>query len=186
MSETGTCFRFTTLTSRSSTTSGNHDVLYDLPCSRNGIRVSNSCLHLHTDPWITEFSPAADESNPRMPHFTRNLGVSTGSLEGVRQSQNWLHQCTSNHKVCNAIGISCDFVPTRLVQITGPEKHPILRIAHTSEWKRRPIRPYATLSHCWGRKIQCRLLRSNVDQYRRALPVTELSPLFRDAISVTR
>lgn len=77
-------------------------------------------------------------------------------------------------------------MPTRLIQITGPEKHPVLRIAHTSEWKRRPIRPYATLSHCWGRKIQCRLLWSNVDQYRRALPITELSSLFRDAISVAR
>ena len=123
-----------------------------------------------------------------MPDFTRSLGPSTKSLESVQQAQSWLHQCTSSHKICSAIvGNSGTFVPERLVQIlSGPGPSLALRVAHTREWKRRPVRPYATLSHCWGRKVQCRLLRANVDQYSRALPAGELSSLFRDAISVAQ
>jgi hypothetical protein len=45
---------------------------------------------------------------------------------------------------------------------------------------------YLTLSHCWGGKTFTTLRRKNLEAFRDAIPIDELSKTFRDAITVTR
>jgi hypothetical protein len=45
---------------------------------------------------------------------------------------------------------------------------------------------YLTLSHCWGKDQIFRLLETNIDQLRKAIPTNRLPQTFQQAIALTK
>jgi hypothetical protein len=49
-----------------------------------------------------------------------------------------------------------------------------------------PVGVYATLSHCWGQAKIIQLQKSNLDEFRHALPLADMPKTFLDAMTVCR
>ncbi|KAF1959260.1 HET-domain-containing protein [Byssothecium circinans] len=118
-----------------------------------------------------------------------NLGTSTDPRQnGGRQIKSWIDTCDATHKGCmkrqNAEAASTKFVPTRLLDIRGPPESDFKVI----ETKITPARsPYATLSHCWGKKRFVCLLPENKEKFMtEGVPWNELTKNFKEAIEVAR
>lgn len=118
------------------------------------------------------------------------IGVSTNpAINGGAQIKLWLKTCDETHtgcmKRCKARSASSRFVPTRLVDISGPPESPmkVIETKHTSVRS-----PYATLSHCWGAGTFVRLLPETTKQYiyGEGVPWHMLTKNFQEAIEVAR
>ncbi|KAF2679352.1 HET-domain-containing protein [Lentithecium fluviatile CBS 122367] len=108
---------------------------------------------------------------------------------GGAQIKHWISSCDETHAGCmkhrKAKSKSSHFVPTRLLDISGPPKAPI-KVIETGKASVRS--PYATLSHCWGRKpIHC-LMPDNYKRYveEEGVPWHLLTRNFQEAIEVAR
>jgi hypothetical protein len=106
---------------------------------------------------------------------------STGSDSSLNLAEQWLHDCSTKHKTCQAS--TTGFLPTRLIDI-GLDSVPRPRISlgeHIAPGTR-----YLTLSHCWGRVVPKRLLKEDLGSMMASISYEELSKTFQDAILVTK
>jgi hypothetical protein len=69
--------------------------------------------------------------------------------------------------------------PTRLVSISGSTAKLVYPPAGSSF-------PYAALSHCWGSGQPLKTIKQNVRNHMTAIPLNQLPPTFRDAITVAQ
>jgi hypothetical protein len=105
----------------------------------------------------------------------------------------WIERCTHNtlggHKTC-ALGDDDFFLPTRVLDVEASVQSGRLRLVeHEADQDCSTIdKRYCTLSHCWGKDGSQRipLLRKDNIDYRHSsgIPMEELPPAFREAVSV--
>jgi hypothetical protein len=118
------------------------------------------------------------------------LGYTTNPNEnGGVQIKSWLTTCDETHKGCmkrrKAKSASSRFVPTRLLDISGPPgSH--MKVIETAKTAVRS--PYATLSHCWGPGKFVRLLPETKKEYieGEGVPWQMMTENFKGAIEVAR
>ncbi len=103
----------------------------------------------------------------------------THSDVSVDMASSWLSDCLASHE-CSKPDGNGSWAPTRLVDTKATPPRLVLSTAlqHPVQW--------LTLSHCWGRTKQCRLLSSNMQDFFVSLPLDELSRTFHDALTITR
>jgi hypothetical protein len=117
------------------------------------------------------------------------IGDSTDpARNGGAQIQAWLSNCDETHIGCmkrrRGIRTSSSFVPTRLLDIRGPPGSN-LKVIETRKSNVRS--PYATLSHCWGKKRFVCLLPENEKHFiEEGVPWQLLTTNFREAVEVAR
>ncbi|KAK4163275.1 HET-domain-containing protein [Cladorrhinum sp. PSN259] len=122
-------------------------------------------------------------SRPRMPSFIVDLPSSTRLEHSEEQINGWLNAC-EEHARCNKQLSRADFVPSRLIEISRDHVGNIsIRLRSRSDLNSSV--KYATLSHCWGDFMPLRLEQSKIGQFRDEIPWNKISPVFRDAISVS-
>lgn len=90
---------------------------------------------------------------------------------------NWLEECITSHTACVA---SLSKLPKRVVDISGD-------VPKVVETQGLTFSRYTTLSHCWGGGAGViKTTRSNLSRLKMGISSSELSRIFRDAITVTR
>ncbi|KUJ11494.1 HET-domain-containing protein [Mollisia scopiformis] len=92
----------------------------------------------------------------------------------------WVQDCRKNHTDCNASPLKV--LPTRVVDV-GREDPPVDPFVFVSEGA---LGEWITLSHCWGGHTPLSTTSANIKERRRAIPLDEFPPTFRDAILLTR
>jgi len=176
--------------------------------SLSRIRESLETIVVTFHPITTQFSvphPTHTSSAPNLPTRAfylfpeealgpwptpEELGHSTNpTANGGAQIKSWLATCDETHTGCmkrrKARSASSRFVPTRLLDISGPpESH--MKVIETAKTAVRS--PYATLSHCWGLLEFVRLLPTTKKQYieEEGVPWQMLTKNFQEAIVVAR
>ncbi|KAF4617109.1 hypothetical protein G7Y89_g15040 [Cudoniella acicularis] len=113
------------------------------------------------------------------------LANNSNNATGWALTQFWIEQCLTKHELCQCIS-SKQFqkLPTRLIDL-GP--HP--EIVSPSICYSRGLKPdtkYTTLSHRWSGSEIALLTFENHDSWCQALPISEFSLLFRDAMEATK
>ena len=115
--------------------------------------------------------------------------TSTGSSKAFELASKWLSTCQAEHN-CSSEGISDSapegWVPTRLVDVGLEGRLPRLVLSNSLATTESGPLSWFTLSHCWGKSPQCRLLGHNLSQFLEALPLDELPQTLLDAIDATR
>lgn len=93
----------------------------------------------------------------------------------------WMQDCTANHTNCRHIGKR--EMPTRLLdlQSTNGTKDLHLKVTENCEHT-----AYATLSHCWGGQLSCKLTSRTQEHMLRYIKFESLPQTFQDAIVVCR
>ena len=111
---------------------------------------------------------------------------STGSQLCWKIAMRWLGTCITHHPQCREPRSVTDWLPTRLIDVgvAGDSQEP--RLLLTSELKNRNNIGYTTLSHRWASARVAKLESSNIDLFRRRIPLESLSSAFLDAIRATR
>ncbi|KAH7304053.1 heterokaryon incompatibility protein-domain-containing protein, partial [Stachybotrys elegans] len=98
------------------------------------------------------------------------------------QARGWLKTCIEQHEGCKS-SVHQDFIPTRLLHITGSFDKPIELVekgdipADVS---------YATLSHCWGQNVLHSLTTLNFDDLKSGISRSSICKTFVDAIKVAQ
>ncbi|KAF2468285.1 HET-domain-containing protein [Lindgomyces ingoldianus] len=117
------------------------------------------------------------------------LGSSTDpAISGGHHIARWIEICNTTHPGCHKSrkgqSSSERFIPTRLLDISGPPESPI-RVVET---KLTPINgPYVSLSHCWGVKEFITLRTGTLDRFKTEGVPWDLFPKnFQEAIEVAR
>ena len=93
----------------------------------------------------------------------------------------WMRRCLTEHNLCPSSSEAS--LPTRVIDVGLPQSNeePYLLVTggRHGQW--------VTLSHCWGTTIiPKRTTKSNLEQHRQGLPMSELPLTFRDAVTITR
>lgn len=96
-----------------------------------------------------------------------------------RRVKNWIDDCNSNHTKCSSR--PRDFMPTRLLHISGTGKEPTVRLSNDH-----PFVPYAALSYCWGADQPAKTTRAKVGSYLNSVDFSTLPSTIQDAAIVTR
>lgn len=110
---------------------------------------------------------------------------SAKSAASLSVARSWYQQCL-NHVNCRNWRKETRSLPTRLIQIRRPDSQSPDLSARICETKDLPTStPYATLSHCWGKGVIFRLLKSNFEDLSQAIPIEQLPKVFQDAIHVS-
>ncbi len=107
----------------------------------------------------------------------------TSSPENQLLARKWLYQCLSSHEDCIANIQSVPHIPARLVEISGSDANPILRIIETASRPRDG--EYMTLSHCWGSADFLTLRKNCVNSMKEGIVWSSLPKTFQDAVNVT-
>ncbi|KAK5676490.1 hypothetical protein LTS10_010791 [Elasticomyces elasticus] len=126
-----------------------------------------------------------DRARENLPEYDLASG-STSSVQSLQKIKDWLLQCDT-HPACvswhHINGVSPS-APTRLLEVTPAKRHPTIRLDMTDKLHRTPV-CYTTLSHCWGRTLNIKLLRKNVRRLQIAIPWNSFPRTFQDAVVVT-
>ncbi|KAL0776040.1 hypothetical protein CaCOL14_007327 [Colletotrichum acutatum] len=109
------------------------------------------------------------------------LNTNTGSEQAFSLAQKFLTDCLKSHdcSMPNENG----WAPTRLIDL-GESPSNVAKLVHSRSLQR-PVR-WMTLSHCWGLKQPCILLETNIKQFMKEIPHSELSKTFTDAFVIAR
>lgn len=108
----------------------------------------------------------------------------TGSNESLAFAKRCILSC-QEHAIC-AVDRP-PFRPTRVLDVKKlPSASNAIRLVETTDLPASPLLPYIALSHCWGGKIDYKLLESNREDMKRQIDFSSLARNFRDAISITR
>jgi len=102
-----------------------------------------------------------------------------------RQLQSWLHTCISDHSNCSEFQQRSTGTTERPSRILEIGEHCVkLRCDLPSQ----DVFPYVTLSHMWGLDAthQLTLNESNMDEYRKGIPVELLPAIYKEACHLTR
>ena len=99
--------------------------------------------------------------------------------------QAWLHGCESMHELCHRHKDRKHplQLPARLISIT--EEHTRL-ITADSSFSSQPDTRYITLSHRWGSQDMPRLLKQNLERFRKVIDFTKMPQTFADTVDVAR
>ncbi|KAF9551258.1 HET-domain-containing protein [Agrocybe pediades] len=133
----------------------------------------NDSTHWFGYSFTTEDDPAAS----LIPG--RNLYVDIGTEHGLALGQKLMDDCMHNHKECPSPSEQLSVLPTRVIDCSDPE-NPRLCIAGINERE-----SYVILSYVWGEHILTRLTTSNLDAYKREIPLKEQPQTIQDAILTT-
>ncbi|KAF2255586.1 HET-domain-containing protein, partial [Trematosphaeria pertusa] len=91
--------------------------------------------------------------------------------------------CSRQHRICNSILSSDSWYPSRLIDV-GAEVLGLPRLVCTAE--ETISGRYVSLSHCWGKSEFLQLTESNLECFKKGIPIDALSKTFQDAIEATR
>jgi hypothetical protein len=96
----------------------------------------------------------------------------------------WVEHCETTHLKCRVIKDSPIWRPTRLIHIgrRDSSSNPRLCLSDDIPFNVR----YITLSHRWGQSVIFKLVESDLDTFRRALPLERLTNVSRDAMEFAR
>lgn len=116
---------------------------------------------------------------PKPDEMAESTDSSLGRLD------KWIKECNANHPRCQRardLRLAEDrFIPTRLIELTGSDPESgRLRLVETKDWTdQATLRPYLTLSHCWGELKMFCTYPSNEKRYLAAIDMNELPKTFR-------
>ncbi|KAJ8061013.1 hypothetical protein OCU04_010091 [Sclerotinia nivalis] len=110
-----------------------------------------------------------------------SIDKSTGSLATLTLAKKWVKNCIDNHEKCT---IKFDSImPSRLLEIgLSKEKENYQVRLCTSNIP--PGTRYATLSHVWGSLDFVKLVKDNVSDFQKDIPLSSLTKTFQDALKV--
>ena len=108
---------------------------------------------------------------------------STSSLENQSLARKWLHECLSSHETCIASARGLPNIPTRLIELTGSDAKPLIRLVETASHPREGN--YMTLSHCWGTADFLTLRKSCLNDMKEGIRWSSLPKTFQNAVTVT-
>jgi hypothetical protein len=114
-------------------------------------------------------------------HMLGRNGRDNKSKDRWGIARDWLKVCVEEHTGCRQIADHRgQRLPTRLVctGIGGQTVRICLGAEHPSDTR------FCTLSHCWGKQVPLKLLKSNLDVLYKRIPKKELSETFRDALHI--
>ncbi|KAF2627960.1 HET-domain-containing protein [Macroventuria anomochaeta] len=117
------------------------------------------------------------------------LGRSTNpNVNGGHQIRAWVEKCDQKHTDCmrqrKATPIASRFIPTRLLDISGPLETPI-RVIETATTTVQG--PYCSLSHCWGKPDFVQLHDNNKKSYMTdGVPWNLFTNNFKQAVEIAR
>jgi hypothetical protein len=118
---------------------------------------------------------------------TSLISKETLSDDSLSQASQWLHECETDHAICNpeiAFGTRRPkILPTRLLDV-GTESSPTTKLINSNEGPAGVA--YFTLSHCWGGKVAIKLTSDCLDEFQTAIPFPTLPRTFQEAIYITR
>lgn len=122
------------------------------------------------------------------------FGSNTGSNLSWQLAIKWLTTCVSSHPACKppSVHSSCSLpprLPTRVIDVgfgngNGSDiLHPprLLVVAEDT-----PREPYATMSHRWSSHPPFKLLKDNLLELTKEIPLAALPKVFQDAFDATR
>lgn len=114
----------------------------------------------------------------------RTKSDSEGALSehSVSLIKNWIGSCQKDHGeagVCPR-DIRPTILPTRVIDVGSESCEPHLFVTNGAHGA------YVALSHCWGEVTRTTTFRNNFRSRVEAIPLTTMSPTFRDAVIVTR
>ena len=111
------------------------------------------------------------------------LSPSLRSKKSMHQARSWIQDCDEHHTGCHKQRNFNARLPTRLIHVHRVDRE---LNAHLCEGDSLPAAgiPYLTLSHCWGQIKFMTLTERNLPEFRKKIPVKELSNTFQDALYV--
>lgn len=121
-------------------------------------------------------------SNRKVDHSWRTC--STGSEATLDVARAWVNTCRNGHRQCLLRGSTPRLRPTRFLDLSKDTEGKLLVRLHNLTEKDLN-REYIALSHCWGRQLPLRLLRSNYESFLHNIPLSELPKTFHDAADIT-
>ncbi|KAH7123999.1 heterokaryon incompatibility protein-domain-containing protein [Dendryphion nanum] len=97
----------------------------------------------------------------------------------------WNIECISNHNACkpSPVAVSRSNFPARLIGV-GEMYSTTVKLIETSPMNQ--LKPYMTLSHCWGLHIPLCLLSNNYSEFLKGINLDNLPATYRDAGMTTR
>ncbi|KAG4440676.1 hypothetical protein IFR05_003822 [Cadophora sp. M221] len=108
----------------------------------------------------------------------------TGSNESLAFAKRCILSC-QEHAIC-AVEMP-PFRPTRILDVKKVSSASNeIRLVETTDLPASHPLSYIALSHCWGGKIDYKLLESNLQDMKGQINISSLARNFRDAISITR
>lgn len=103
----------------------------------------------------------------------------TRSKQSVDLLRRWLSCCLNNHEACRKNDQPV-WYPTRLLDCSRK----LVRLVETGSQKMSG--PYATMSHCWGRRVFLVLTSENFASFRSGVKTSDFPRSFRDAFVTCR
>lgn len=154
----------------------------------DAIYIHVSCTNEAVPDWWTCLSAHAASDLDSQPWRVRReifplrpIADHTGHASVIEVGKTWLKCCHQLHNCERSNGlVGSTWYPKRLIRVpdsTSP------RLVETSVEP--PDSRYATLSHCWGSGPNfITLSTSNLDDFRKGIPINALPQSFRDAIVI--
>ena len=160
---------------------------------------SRSELHTKLNPYLAFLYPATSNSGypsidvKRNPWDTEPISVrvvpklksNTGDESCFQQLLEWLRVCENDHLICQRQLRSGDdqIMPTRLIDLNSHPK--LVETVHHHDFIKKRTK-YVTLSHRWTPEFTAKLLKSNIEYWKRKLDYAALPQVFSDAMSMAK
>lgn len=107
-----------------------------------------------------------------------HISSSSSSNACFQRIGDWLLDCVENHPLC--VSGCPSTLPTRILDV-GEDGEDVKLLESNGT-----IAPYACLSHCWGKKQIIATTTATLEERKRGIQLTQLSPTFQDAVTTTR
>ncbi|KAF9883277.1 hypothetical protein FE257_003797 [Aspergillus nanangensis] len=129
-----------------------------------------------------EVTTAPDDPLSKDPRISGRFAVNSGSKCVMEQVASLLAKCEKSHSDCH-LPYEEIVLPSRFIDLE--REFPKVCLVETRGLLRPP---YVTLSHCWGPPggIRLMLTTDNMPEFKQGVALEQLTPVFRDAISLTR
>lgn len=106
----------------------------------------------------------------------------SSTRDSFGQIKRWLKAC-DQHELCQQLANQDSFIPTRLLDL-GMENQDLICLVETKGQKK--YSKYSTLSHCWGAFVNLRMFRSNIEEFKKQIRLSEFPQNFKDAVYSAR
>ncbi|XPS69037.1 hypothetical protein M3J09_001318 [Ascochyta lentis] len=118
----------------------------------------------------------------KVPIRVTPLATSTGDPQRLQTVEKWLADCQRSHPRCIFATNNCSYdnLPSRLIDVSNPYS-PRLVIKH--EITNQAVR-YTTLSHRWRPESMPKLLKANLEIFRKLIDPHILPPVFLDSVTL--
>ena len=111
------------------------------------------------------------------------LNASLGSKASLDVAHKWLSTCVRDHKHCANNSNFPEYLPRRLLKVTGTFENPRIQLVEVTNDTSREV-AYMTLSYRWG-GTQSTLRKENYISYLESIPFEELPRTLKDAAKIT-